>query len=226
MINLRNNYASTVYAYNAVLMESRGKNLFWGVLLLGCDVAELVVQSLSVLLLLHPVDAHQPVLGGERLLQVLQTNVLVADLCVSCPVKSRRCAEVQLQKRRLALSKPQGFIYMCITTLSEWYNSDSSKISPCFQPVPQHNYKTLVYTPNELKGINTHLHFPKAVVRHLVHQAVEQRWRAGLVHSKLSLRCEVITFLQKNSKIAVWGLVFDTCNCRTNCQCSQIIPVH
>lgn len=179
-------------------MESRGKNLFWGVLLLGCDVAELVVQSLSVLLLLHPVDAHQPVLGGERLLQVLQTDVLVADLCVSCPVKSRRCAEVQLWRRCLALSKQQGFVYMCITALSEWYDSDSSKISPCFPPLSQHNYKTLVYKPNELEGSNTHLHFPKAVVRHLVHHAVEQGWRAGFIHSKLPLWCEVITFLQKN----------------------------
>lgn len=97
-------------------------------LLLGCDVAELVVQRLTVLLLLHPVDAHQPVLGGERFLQVLQMDVLVANLCVSCPVKSRRCAEVQLWRRCLELSKQQGFVYMCINALSEWYNSDSSKM--------------------------------------------------------------------------------------------------
>lgn len=58
----------------------------------------------------------------------------------------------------------------------------------------------LLYRPNELKGRSTYLHFPKAVVRHLVHQAVEQGGRAGLVHSKLPLWCEVITFLQKNKK--------------------------
>lgn len=58
----------------------------------------------------------------------------------------------------------------------------------------------LMCRPPELKGRSTHLHFPKAVVGHLVHQAVEQGGRAGLIHSKLSLRCEVIAFLQKNKK--------------------------
>lgn len=73
--------------------------LFWGVLLFGCDVAELVVHSLPVLLLLHSVDSHQPVLGSKRLLKVFQTDVLVADLSIPCPVKPRWCTEVQLHTR-------------------------------------------------------------------------------------------------------------------------------
>lgn len=73
--------------------------LFWGVLLFGCDVAELVVHSLPVLLLLHSIDSHQPVLGSKRLLKVFQTDVLVADLSIPCPVKPRWCTEVQLHTR-------------------------------------------------------------------------------------------------------------------------------
>lgn len=68
-------------------------------LLFGCDIAELVVQSLPVLLLLHSVDSHQPVLRSKCLLKVFQTNVLVADLSIPCPVKPGWCAEVQLHTR-------------------------------------------------------------------------------------------------------------------------------
>lgn len=64
-----------------------------------------MVQSLSVLLLLHPVDAHQPVLGSERLLQVPQTDILVADLGVPCPVEPGRRAEVQLRKTVFELKR-------------------------------------------------------------------------------------------------------------------------
>lgn len=62
-----------------------------------------MVQGLSVLLLLHPVDAHQPVLGSERLLQVLQMDVLVADLSITRAVEAGRCAEVQLWKKSFGL---------------------------------------------------------------------------------------------------------------------------
>lgn len=48
---------------------------------------------------------------------------------------------------------------------------------------------------------DTHLHFPKAVVRHFVHQAVEQGGRSGLIHPKLALRCEIITLLHKDKHI-------------------------
>lgn len=70
--------------------------LFGGVLLLGHHAAQLVVQRLSVVQLLDLVDPDQPVLRGERLLQVLELDVLVADLGVACSVKARRRPEVQL----------------------------------------------------------------------------------------------------------------------------------
>lgn len=41
-----------------------------------------------------------------------------------------------------------------------------------------------------------HLHLAEAVVGHLVHKAVEQDRRAGLVHAELSLRGEVVTLLK------------------------------
>lgn len=58
-----------------------------------------MVQRLSVVQVLHLVDPDQPVLGSERLLQVLELDVLVADLCVTRPVEARRRPEVQLQNR-------------------------------------------------------------------------------------------------------------------------------
>lgn len=48
-----------------------------------------------------------------------------------------------------------------------------------------------------IRNTDTHLHFPKAVVRHFVHQAVEQGGRSGLIHPKLALWCEIITLLHK-----------------------------
>lgn len=70
--------------------------LFGGELLPGHHAAQLVLQRLPVLQLLHLVDPHQPVLRGERLLQVLELDVLVADLGVTCPVEAGRRPEVQL----------------------------------------------------------------------------------------------------------------------------------
>jgi len=70
--------------------------LFGGVLLLGDDAAQLVVQRLPVVQVLDLVDPHQPVLGGERLVQVLELDVLVADLGVASSVKAGRRPEVQL----------------------------------------------------------------------------------------------------------------------------------
>lgn len=74
--------------------------LFGGVLLLGRHAPELVVQRLSVVQVLHLVDPDQPVLRSERLLQVLELDVLVADLGVTCSVEARRCPEVQLGRER------------------------------------------------------------------------------------------------------------------------------
>ena len=79
-------------------MNSRGADLFGDVLLFLAEVPGLVVQALPVLRLLHAVDADQPVFRGERLLQVLQVDVLVADLGVPRAVESRRRAEIQLQR--------------------------------------------------------------------------------------------------------------------------------
>ena len=58
-----------------------------------------MLGGVAVLLLLHLVDPDQPVLRGERLLQVLQLDVLVADLRVAGAVEARRRAEVQLRER-------------------------------------------------------------------------------------------------------------------------------
>jgi len=84
----------------ALFKIKTGRYLFGGVLLLGYYTAELVVQRLSVLQVLHLVDPHEPVLRSERLLQVLELNVLVANLSVACPVEARRRSEVQLGERR------------------------------------------------------------------------------------------------------------------------------
>lgn len=74
----------------------RPSYLFGRVLLPGKDTAELVVQRLSVVQVLDLVDPDQPVLRGERLLQVLELDVLVSDLGVTCAVEARRRPEVQL----------------------------------------------------------------------------------------------------------------------------------
>lgn len=58
-----------------------------------------MVQRLPVVQVLDLVDPHQPVLRGERLLQVLELDVLVADLGVARAVEARRRPEVQLQRR-------------------------------------------------------------------------------------------------------------------------------
>lgn len=79
------------------MRDIEGSYLFGGVLLPGHNAAELVFQRLPVLQLLHLVDAHQPVLRSERLLKVLELDVLVADLGVAGAVKPRRCPEVQLR---------------------------------------------------------------------------------------------------------------------------------
>ena len=86
---------------NESVIESKidflGGYLFRGVLLLGgVGVPELALHWASVVQLLDLVDPDQPVLGGERLLQVLQLDVLVADLSVARPVEPWRRPEVQL----------------------------------------------------------------------------------------------------------------------------------
>lgn len=59
-----------------------------------------MIQWLSVVQVLHLVDPDQPVLRRERLLQVLELNVLVSDLGVARPVEARRRSEVQLGEGR------------------------------------------------------------------------------------------------------------------------------
>ena len=41
----------------------------------------------------------------------------------------------------------------------------------------------------------SYLHLPEAVVGHFVHKAVEQSGGTSFVHSELSLRSKVVTFL-------------------------------
>jgi len=53
-----------------------------------------ILETVGVLL--DTVDTHKPVLGGVGLLQVVQFDVLVAYLYITCPVKSRRSTEIQL----------------------------------------------------------------------------------------------------------------------------------
>lgn len=78
--------------------------LFGRVLLFVPDVPRFVVQHLSVVQLLDLVDPDQPVLGCECLLQVLELDVLVADLCVARPIEAGRRPEVQLGTQRRCLS--------------------------------------------------------------------------------------------------------------------------
>lgn len=59
-----------------------------------------MVQRLSVAQVLDLVDPDKPVLRGEGLLQVLEFDILVADLCIACPVKARWRPEVQLGDER------------------------------------------------------------------------------------------------------------------------------
>lgn len=47
-----------------------------------------------------------------------------------------------------------------------------------------------------VQSVVAYLHLSEAVVGHFVHEAVEQGGGASLVHSKLSLGREVVTFLQ------------------------------
>lgn len=84
--------------------------LFGRVLLFVPDVPRFVVQHLPVVQLLDLVDPDQPVLGCERLLQVLELDVLVADLCIARPVEAGRRPEVQLgtQRRCSSANKQTG----------------------------------------------------------------------------------------------------------------------
>lgn len=84
--------------------------LFGRVLLFVPDVPRFVVQHLPVVQLLDLVDPDQPVLGCERLLQVLELDVLVADLCVARPVEAGRRPKVQLgtQRRCSSANKQTG----------------------------------------------------------------------------------------------------------------------
>lgn len=74
----------------------RGYLLWCELLAAGVRAAQPVLHPVPVLQLLDLINSDQPVLWCEGLLQVLKLNVLVANLCISCPVKARGCPEVQL----------------------------------------------------------------------------------------------------------------------------------
>lgn len=147
--------------------RKRTAHLFGRILLLGAvGSPEFVLHTVSVLQLFHLVNPHQPVLRRERLLQVLQLYILVADLGVARPIEARRRPEVQLE--------------------GMWHDK-VAEIFPSGTPAP-------------IWPAMTYLHFSEAVVGHFVHQAVEQRGGAGFIHSELSLRGEVITFLRRRKR--------------------------
>lgn len=56
----------------------------------GLDLALSVGNLLPILGLLHPIDAHQPVLGCVRLLQMFETNVFIANLHLSGAIEAGR----------------------------------------------------------------------------------------------------------------------------------------
>ncbi len=60
------------------------------------DLAFRVDDARSVGRFQHAIDAHQPVLGRVRFLQVLEADVLVADLGAARSIEARRRTEVQL----------------------------------------------------------------------------------------------------------------------------------
>lgn len=71
--------------------------LFGRVLLfVDAGAAQLVLHAVSVLQLFDLINSDQPVLRGESFLQVLQLYVFVANLSITCSVKTRRRPEVQL----------------------------------------------------------------------------------------------------------------------------------
>lgn len=120
--------------------------LFGGVLLLGgVGPSQLVLHAVSVLEFFHLVNPDQPVLRREGFLQVLQLNVLVADLGVACPVEARRRPEVQLGGEFSSLK-----IKVSAEKKTQ-YNADFAGASP----------------------VRAYLHLSKAVVRHFVHKAIE-----------------------------------------------------
>ena len=53
-----------------------------------------------------------------------------------------------------------------------------------------------MFSEEALKHEHKYLHLPEAVVRHLVHEAVEQGGGACLVHPELSLGGEVVALLE------------------------------
>lgn len=103
--HLIHNFNRTLHACVGVLQQEQHysgseapAHLFGRVLLLGAvGSPEFVLHAVSVLQLFDLVNPHQPVLRRERLLQVLQLYVLVADLSIACPIEARRRPEVQLK---------------------------------------------------------------------------------------------------------------------------------
>jgi len=50
----------------------------------------------AVGIFLHTVDTHEPMLGGVGLFKVVQFDVLVANLNITCPVEPQWRSEIQL----------------------------------------------------------------------------------------------------------------------------------
>ena len=55
-----------------------------------------------------PVNAHQPVVRGEGFLQVLQFDVLVTNLYITCAVKATRLAIPLATRRGIEEERGQG----------------------------------------------------------------------------------------------------------------------
>lgn len=50
------------------------------------------------------------------------------------------------------------------------------------------------------ENVLRYLHLSESIIGHLVHEAVEQSGGTGLVHSELSLWCEVVALLKHTQR--------------------------
>lgn len=60
-----------------------------------------ISELVTVEFILDLIDAHEPVFSGVSLLQVSQTNVLVANLSIPCTIVACRRPEVQLNTNHM-----------------------------------------------------------------------------------------------------------------------------
>lgn len=126
--------------------------LLWCKLLVaGVCAAQVVLHPIPVLQLLDLINSDQPVLWCEGLLQVLQLNVLVANLCISCAVKARGCPEVQLLTENDShnsflkvdySNKPDIFVKKCEDLQSEDTSLKLNKLGSWHGPKSQNTKYT------------------------------------------------------------------------------------